>query len=70
MRIKICRKEAKEARYWLRLIDLDNKPEIPVTFLLKVTEIPTPLKLDGTNQLNPDVIEDIAIICYYSISID
>ena len=24
MRIKICRKEAKEARYWLRLIDIDN----------------------------------------------
>ncbi len=50
--------------------DLDNKPEIPVAFLLEVTEIPTALKLDGTNQLNPDVIEDIAIICYYSISIN
>ena len=24
MRIKICRKEAKESRYWLRLIDTDN----------------------------------------------
>ncbi len=23
-RIKICRKEAKESRYWLRLIDTDN----------------------------------------------
>ena len=23
MRIRICRKEAKESRYWLRLLDLD-----------------------------------------------
>jgi four helix bundle protein len=28
MRIKICRKEAKESRYWLRLIDTDNKDEL------------------------------------------
>ena len=28
MRIKICRKEAKESRYWLRLIDADGKTEI------------------------------------------
>ena len=25
MRIKICRKEAKETRYWLRLIDTNNE---------------------------------------------
>ena len=25
MRIKICRKEAKESRYWLRLVDTDGK---------------------------------------------
>jgi four helix bundle protein len=24
MRIKICRKEAKESRYWLRLVDTNN----------------------------------------------
>ena len=24
MRIKICRKEAKESRYWLLLLDLDD----------------------------------------------
>ena len=24
MRIKICRKEAKESRYWLRLIDIED----------------------------------------------
>jgi hypothetical protein len=24
MRIKICRKEAKESRYWLRLVDIED----------------------------------------------
>ncbi len=28
MRIKICRKEAKESRYWLRLIDTSDQPEM------------------------------------------
>ncbi len=29
MRIKICRKEAKESKYWLRLIDTDsNSPAV------------------------------------------
>ena len=28
MRIKICRKEAKESRYWLRLIDTNNNDEL------------------------------------------
>ena len=27
MRIKICRKEAKESRYWLMLVDVDGQPE-------------------------------------------
>jgi len=27
MKIKICRREAKESRYWLRLIDADGKLE-------------------------------------------
>jgi len=27
MRVKICRKEAKESRYWLRLLDTSNTPE-------------------------------------------
>ncbi len=26
MRIKICRKEAKESRYWLRLVDTNSNP--------------------------------------------
>jgi four helix bundle protein len=28
MRIKICRKEAKESRYWLRLIETSSEPNI------------------------------------------
>ena len=28
MRIKICRKEAKEARYWLRLLDLASHAKL------------------------------------------
>ncbi len=27
MRIKICRKESKESRYWLRLLDMASTPE-------------------------------------------
>ena len=27
MRIKICRKEAKESRYWLELVDTENNPD-------------------------------------------
>ena len=30
MRIKICRKEAKESRYWLRLIYSDGKAELNI----------------------------------------
>jgi hypothetical protein len=28
MRIKICRKEAKESRYWLRLFDIGEDKEL------------------------------------------
>ena len=28
MRIRICRKEAKESRYWLRLVDTDSKADL------------------------------------------
>jgi len=27
MRIKICRKESKESRYWLRLVDIGDDPD-------------------------------------------
>jgi four helix bundle protein len=28
LRIKICRKEAKETRFWLKLMDINNNPEL------------------------------------------
>jgi len=28
MRIKICRKEAKESAYWLKLVDTEDDPEL------------------------------------------
>jgi four helix bundle protein len=28
MRVKICRKEAKESRYWLRLVDTANDKDL------------------------------------------
>ena len=28
MRIKICRKESKESRYWLRLVDIDDNQQM------------------------------------------
>jgi four helix bundle protein len=28
MRIKICRKEAKESRYWLKLVDTESKADL------------------------------------------
>ncbi|HLB74331.1 MAG TPA: four helix bundle protein [Sedimentisphaerales bacterium] len=28
MRIKICRKESKESRYWLKLVDTQDDPEL------------------------------------------
>ncbi len=31
MRIKICRKEAKESKYWLRLIHTDGQEELHAT---------------------------------------
>ena len=31
MRVKICRKEAKETRYWLSLLDITNSPEMEDT---------------------------------------
>ncbi len=27
MRIRICRKESKESRYWLKLVDIENEPD-------------------------------------------
>ena len=36
MRIRICRKEAKETRYWLKLLEEDGKLINEVTELMKI----------------------------------
>ncbi len=38
MKIKICRREAKESRYWLRLLDIDGKLEMEHARLLNEAE--------------------------------
>jgi len=38
MRIKICRKEAKESRYWFRLVDTGNRIELEEQRSKLVTE--------------------------------
>ncbi len=38
MRIKICRKESKESRYWLRLVDTHDINELEKERLDLVTE--------------------------------
>jgi hypothetical protein len=38
MRIKICRKEAKESRYWLKLVDTDNDKDLDDERDLLITE--------------------------------
>lgn len=39
MRIRICKKEAKESRYWLKLIDLNNDQDLEKerNYLIKET---------------------------------
>jgi four helix bundle protein len=38
MKIKICRREAKESRYWLRLLESDGKLEANQEELLNEAE--------------------------------
>jgi len=45
MRIKICRKEAKESRYWLKLIDLNDEQEKDRQYLIK--EATEPMNIFG-----------------------
>ena len=43
LRIKICRKEAKEARYWLRLVDTGDDPasaSVRNALVQEATELP------------------------------
>jgi four helix bundle protein len=42
MRIKICRKESKESRYWLRLVDTNSDPNLECEreeLILEATEL-------------------------------
>src|SRR6266513_1371287 len=48
MKIKICRREAKESRYWLRLIDIDGKLEGDQAWLLN--EADELMKIFGRNR--------------------
>lgn len=48
MRIKICRKEAKESRYWLRLLDLDNDASLEKECLKLIREAEELTKIFGS----------------------
>ena len=42
MRIKICRKESKESRYWLTLLDISNSQDLEKdrqTLIKEATEL-------------------------------
>src|SRR3989344_768139 len=38
MRAKICRKESKESRYWLRLVDTEDNDELERERMVLITE--------------------------------
>ena len=46
-RIKICRKEAKETRYWLKLLDMSNNKELEKSKERLVTEATELMKIFG-----------------------
>jgi len=47
MRVKICRKESKESRYWLRLIDVASKREVEAERGVLVQEATELMKIFG-----------------------
>lgn len=47
MRIKISRKEAKESQYWLRLLDLEDTPELEETRSTLIDEATQLMKIFG-----------------------
>ena len=47
MRIKICRKESKECRYWLRLVDLSDAEELETDHIAFVQESTELMKIFG-----------------------
>jgi four helix bundle protein len=48
MRIKIYRKEAKESRYWLKLVDTSNKAEIEKERITLINEATELMKIFGS----------------------
>ncbi len=48
MRIKICRKEAKESRYWLQLIDTQDSKELDTERAQLITEGTELMKIFGS----------------------
>ena len=47
MRIKICRKEAKESRYWLKLLDTNDKQDLEKYRNLYIDEATQLMKIFG-----------------------
>jgi len=47
MRIKICRKEAKESIYWLKLIDVNNNHELEQERIILIQEATELMKIFG-----------------------
>ena len=47
MRIKISRKEAKESRYWLRLIDVNQSGELASKQKILINEATELMKIFG-----------------------
>ncbi len=55
MRIKICRKEAKESGYWLNLLEIGNKSELKreqIGLFREATELTIYLDLYYISQIN------------------
>ncbi len=48
MRIKICRKEAKESRYWLRLIDIRGEAKLENKCVALITEATELMNIFGS----------------------
>jgi four helix bundle protein len=48
MRIKICRKESKESRYWLKLINTDNNPTLTTESLNLIQKSSEIMKIFGS----------------------
>ena len=48
MRAKICRKESKESRYWLRLVDTEDNDELERERMVLITEATELMNIFGS----------------------